>query len=721
MRERLDRFCNSFAYKYQSHTSQAGETGALCQVWVPQDTPGGVRLTTQGFPFAILGSADALTLYRYYSGKYQPLCDGPGLNAACPITRVYANLQPGSCSSSGSKTDDAAGYFDRQAAARLANVHSSLLLAVHDAQQQQQHLPCCVLELVQQEKDVDFTTAVGILQEVAQECDFWIPELGSAAASSKVRAVVTVGGSFRRAGASGAWEYAGGAQKVVVLPRAAAFEELLGLLSSRADAAGSGFGQVQVKYALPGMAGSLIDLACSEDLDNISLLAKHQQQQQQQQVLQPWLNVHSVQAAAPEGDSAAGFGEDSSEQFATCFEMTDALQADPEVAAVLAAMAAERAAGKQVVGEVQSSSRDQEQQQQQQQRKVDTELKQLVKQLQGQVELIMPHELRVVRYVGGGAFGEVYLCKWHGTDVAVKCLSPSLLASSSSSSSSSRRAAAPAAELLQEAATMASMRHPHVMSAIGVVLPPSDIVSLTGVVIGGRDDAAAADSAAAGPGGIRPGDAVQGPAVVCEYLSAGSLQSCISSGAEWLKSGMAKVKVLLDTARGLSYLHSKHVVHFDLKSANLLFTIRDRTPTVKVADFGLSKRRYQTYVTGVDSMRGTLPWIAPEIIKSPGNVTEAADVYSFGVIMWELWAMQEPFAGVHIHALLHQLTTHGGLSLAVPGSAEWGDAAAPPEPALGWSALMQRCWRAEPAARPSSRELVGELEEMMAAVRRVKK
>lgn len=90
------------------------------------------------------------------------------MNAACPITRVYANLQPGSCSSSGSKTDDAAGYFDRQAAARLANVHSSLVLAVHDAQQQQQQLPCCVLELVQQEKDVDFTTAVGILQEVAQ-------------------------------------------------------------------------------------------------------------------------------------------------------------------------------------------------------------------------------------------------------------------------------------------------------------------------------------------------------------------------------------------------------------------------------------------------------------------------------------------------------------------------------------------------------------------------
>jgi serine/threonine protein kinase len=150
------------------------------------------------------------------------------------------------------------------------------------------------------------------------------------------------------------------------------------------------------------------------------------------------------------------------------------------------------------------------------------------------------------RYIGGGAFGEVYLCKWHGTDVAIKCLSPSLLASNSSSSSS-KSAAGAAAELLQEAATMAAMRHPHVMSAIGVVLPPSGIISLTGVVIDDAGDAAGAESA--GPGGIRPGDYVQGPAVVCEYLSAGSLQGCINSGAEWLKSGMAKVKVMLDTAR----------------------------------------------------------------------------------------------------------------------------------------------------------------------------
>ena len=47
----------------------------------------------------------------------------------------------------------------------------------------------------------------------------------------------------------------------------------------------------------------------------------------------------------------------------------------------------------------------------------------------------------------------------------------------------------------------------------------------------------------------------------------------------------------------------------------------------QVADFGLSKQKQQTYVSGVSSSRGTLPWIAPEIIKSPEAVTEKARSY----------------------------------------------------------------------------------------------
>jgi hypothetical protein len=78
---------------------------------------------------------------------------------------------------------------------------------------------------------------------------------------------------------------------------------------------------------------------------------------------------------------------------------------------------------------------------------------------------------------------------------------------------------------------------------------------------------------------------------------------------------------------------------------------------------------------------------------------------------------------VPFHTLLHQLSTQGALRLAVPGSPAWGEhdeQPCPPEPAPGYSELMQRCWSVDPASRPSSRQLVGELQEMLAALKRNK-
>lgn len=118
----------------------------------------------------------------------------------------------------------------------------------------------------------------------------------------------------------------------------------------------------------------------------------------------------------------------------------------------------------------------------------------------------------------------------------------------------------------------------------------------------------------------------------------------------------------------MEYLHAKRIVHFDLKTANLLVGFREKTPTCKVADFGLSKQKQQTYVTGVSSLRGTLPWIAPEIIKSPKEVNEKVDVYSFGVVLWELWTMKEPFEGINYHALMHMISTNDEIRPTLPGA-----------------------------------------------------
>lgn len=96
----------------------------------------------------------------------------------------------------------------------------------------------------------------------------------------------------------------------------------------------------------------------------------------------------------------------------------------------------------------------------------------------------------------------------------------------------------------------------------------------------------------------------------------------------------------LDVAKGMQYLHTRipPIVHLDLKSPNLLV---DRDWRVCVCDFGLSRLKYNAYLSNRMNV-GTAEWTAPEVLRNePSN--EKADVYSFGVILYELMTGQEPW------------------------------------------------------------------------------
>mmetsp|Transcript_19406 Transcript_19406/g.25125 ORF Transcript_19406/g.25125 Transcript_19406/m.25125 type:complete len:152 (+) Transcript_19406:95-550(+) len=88
----------------------------------------------------------------------------------------------------------------------------------------------------------------------------------------------------------------------------------------------------------------------------------------------------------------------------------------------------------------------------------------------------------------------------------------------------------------------------------------------------------------------------------------------------------------------MAYLHGKNpvILHRDLKSANLLL---DDSFTVKIADFGLSTAHTCKLLT---QNCGTVQWMAPEVLTN-SNYGSPADVYSYGVILWELVTQLCPF------------------------------------------------------------------------------
>jgi len=155
-----------------------------------------------------------------------------------------------------------------------------------------------------------------------------------------------------------------------------------------------------------------------------------------------------------------------------------------------------------------------------------------------------------------------------------------------------------------------------------------------------------------------------------------------------------KLKFALDAAKGMLYLHLSNpvILHRDLKSDNLLVT---RDWTAKVGDFGLtrflSEKKAMTQV-------GTPMWMAPEIIMGK-KYTEKADVYAFGIILWEILTRQEPYEEKEPMQIVVEVV-NDGLRPTIPREHE----NSPLVP------LMKDCWAQDPDQRPTFNIIVDRIE-----------
>jgi len=118
-----------------------------------------------------------------------------------------------------------------------------------------------------------------------------------------------------------------------------------------------------------------------------------------------------------------------------------------------------------------------------------------------------------------------------------------------------------------------------------------------------------------------------------DFCEGGSLLSLLADSKRYYEY----LPIALDIANGMAYLHSRSVIHRDLKPSNILLT---RDHRAKIADFGMSVQNAGQELT---AETGTYRYMAPEVIRHE-SYSSNADVYSFGLCLWQLITREVPFS-----------------------------------------------------------------------------
>ncbi|KAF6157365.1 hypothetical protein GIB67_004303 [Kingdonia uniflora] len=281
---------------------------------------------------------------------------------------------------------------------------------------------------------------------------------------------------------------------------------------------------------------------------------------------------------------------------------------------------------------------------------------------------IDPSKLIIKTVIARGTFGTVHRGIYDGLDVAVKLLDWGEEGHRTEAEISSLRAA-----FTQEVVVWHKLDHPNVTKFIGATMGNAELSIQT-------------ENGHIGmPSNIC--------CVVVEYLPGGALKSYLIKNRRRKLAFKVVHQLALDLARGLSYLHSKKIVHRDVKTENMLL---DKTRTVKIADFGVARVEAQN-PNDMTGETGTLGYMAPEVLNgNPYN--RKCDVYSFGICLWEIYCCDMPYPD---------------LSFSEVTSAVVRQNLRPDIPRCCPSSLanvMKRCWDANPDKRPEMDEVVTMIE-----------
>ena len=259
-------------------------------------------------------------------------------------------------------------------------------------------------------------------------------------------------------------------------------------------------------------------------------------------------------------------------------------------------------------------------------------------------------EIELKRKIGHGGFGDVYFAMWKGSVVAVKKLRVERV--------SKRRLK----EFTEEAMTFGKLDHGNIVKIIGACVESPNL------------------------------------AIVMEYMLMSLFEGIfVDKKIEFTET--QSLGMLVQTSAGLSYLKQNAIAHCDLKSQNVLINeTKDGNWIAKITDFGLSmiKVNTETSVSGVGDRAqniGTPRYSAPEVLRGESLTVRRmmqADVYSLGLVMFEVIYEDEPFYDLNLAQLMKQVGENG-LKPEVPSDIKVNKAV---------SDIMATCWSFEADKRP---------------------
>ncbi len=210
---------------------------------------------------------------------------------------------------------------------------------------------------------------------------------------------------------------------------------------------------------------------------------------------------------------------------------------------------------------------------------------------------------KILEKLGEGGMGVVYKAQdlTLGRIVAIKVLPSSLIADENAKT-----------RFLQEAKAASSLNHPNIMT-------------------------------------VHEMDEVGGQSfIVTEYLEGETLKKRIKKSKLEIQDVF---QIAIQIAEGLSAAHRNGIVHRDIKSENIMVT---KSGTVKIMDFGLAKLKGMSPLTKTGRTVGTLAYMSPEQLLGK-EVDHRSDIFSFGVVLYEILAGELPFKGEYEAAVMYTI------------------------------------------------------------------